>query len=96
MDLDNTGWPQLPTVGSKIKFRGGGVMLQVLGTCTVVRADHVRSDTGKPGGRVIVQTERGELEQVSLSHVREHGVLIVDGLERQEMEAQIKWAAKRA
>ncbi len=95
MDLDRTGWPQLPTVGSRIKFSGGGVMLHMLGICTVVRADHVRDDSGKPTGRVTVRTEQGELEQVALGQIRQHGVLVADGLALLELEVQAKWSAKR-
>ena len=94
MDLDATGWPQLPTVGSRIEFHGGGVMLQILGTCTVVRANHVRNATGRPGGRVTLQTDRGERVQVTLSQVRDHAALVEDGLARLESEAQRRWAAE--
>lgn len=80
MDRDATGWPQLPTVGSRIEFHGGGVMLQALGVCTVVRADHVSNAAGRPGGRVTLQPARGEMVQVLLSQVREHAVLIEEGL----------------
>ena len=92
MDLDATGWPQLPTVGSRIEFRGGGIELQVIGACTIVRTDHVCNAVGKPGGRVTVKTDRGEMVEVTLSQVRDHAVLIADGLEQLKREAQIKWA----
>src|SRR5262249_21747244 len=72
MDLDATGWPRLPTVGSRIEFHGGDIVLQALGVCTIVRADHVRNAAGKPGGRVTIRTERGELVEVTLSQVRSH------------------------
>lgn len=76
MDLDATGWPQLPRLGSRIEFHGGAVHLQILGICTIVRADHVRNATGKPGGRITIQTDRGELVEVPLSQIRSHAVSI--------------------
>ena len=94
MDLDATGWPELPTVGSKVEFFGGGILLQALGECTVVRADHVCNATGKPGGRVTLQRTNGELIEVRLSQVREHAKLIVDGLWLRELQAKAEWAAE--
>ena len=94
MDLESKGWPELPTVGSRIEFRGGDIVLQVLGACTVVRADHVRNAVGRPGGRVILQTDKGELVSVTLSNIRNHAVLIEDGLSRLNLEAQVRWAAE--
>jgi hypothetical protein len=92
MDLDATGWPQLPTVGSRIEFHGGDIVLQTLGVCTIVRTDHVCNAAGKPGGRVTIQTDRGEMVDVSLSQVRSHAVLIADGLQQLKLEAQMRWA----
>ena len=78
MELDVTGWPQLPPVGLKIKFCSGDVVNQCAGVCTIVRADHVTNASGKPGGRVVLRTRRGEEFAVPLSQVRSHA-RIVDG-----------------
>ncbi|MBL8824438.1 MAG: hypothetical protein JNJ77_17760 [Planctomycetia bacterium] len=94
MDLDSTGWPELPRVGSLIKFHGGGVLLQCLGKCEVIRADHVTNAVGKPGGRITLQMENGEVFDVTLSQVREHAELIEDGLEKIHLQAAIQVAAK--
>jgi hypothetical protein len=94
MNLDATGWPQLPTVGSKIEFRGGDILLQVLGVCTIIRADHACNATGKPGGQVTIQTDRGELVEVTLSQVRSHADLVADGLQSLKFEANLKAQAK--
>jgi hypothetical protein len=80
MELDPAGWPQLPIVGSQIQFCDGGISLTVLGVCTVVRADHVRNAAGKPGGRVTLQTTKGELISVPLTQLRQHAELLSDGL----------------
>ena len=80
MNLDATNWPELPHVGSKVKFCGGGVVLAALGICTIIRADHVRNATGKPGGRIVLQTPEGEHVSVTLSQLREHAELLEDGL----------------
>ncbi|MHB8861742.1 MAG: hypothetical protein ACYC6N_05005 [Pirellulaceae bacterium] len=90
MDLDSTGWPQLPTVGSKIEFRSGGLS----GVCTIVRADHVCNAVGKPGARLWLQTERGDLVGVTLSQVRQHAVLIEDGLARLDLEIRTRLVQK--
>jgi hypothetical protein len=78
MDLDATGWPELPPVGAKIEFHGGDIVLQSLGVCTIVRADHVRNAAGKPGGRVTIQTDRGEMVGVTLSQIRNYAEMIAD------------------
>ena len=92
MDLDGSGWPQLPTVGSRVELRGGGVGLQVAGVCTVVRADHVRNAAGKPGGRITLRTVRGEEFQVTLSQLRQHAVLLEDGQAVLEADLARRWA----
>lgn len=92
MDLEATGWPQLPAVGSEIEFTGGGVSLQVAGVCTVVRADHVRNAAGKPGGRITLRTARGHQFQVPLSQLREHAVPLADGLAASEAEGEARRA----
>ncbi len=92
MELDPAGWPQLPTVGSRIQFHGGDITLTVLGVCTVVRADHVRNAAGNPGGRVTLQTAEGELISVPLSQLRQHAELLSDGLQTLENEAAARWA----
>lgn len=94
MDLESTGWPELPTVGSRVEFQGGEIVLQCVGVCTVVRADHVRNATGKPGGRVTLRTSRGELVQVTLSQLRSHAVLLEDGLQALEAEAARRLAER--
>lgn len=93
MDLDNTGWPQLPRVGSKIEFRGGDITLQVVGACTILRADHIPNAARRPGGRVTLKTERGEVFTVTLSQLRDHAVLLQDGLAQLELEHAARWAA---
>jgi hypothetical protein len=94
MELDSNGWPQLPSVGSKVKFGSGDIVLQVCGTCIVVRADHVRNAAGRPGGRVTLKTDREELIRVTLSQLREHANLVEDGLEQLEREARRRWAER--
>lgn len=92
MDLDSTGWPELPTAGSRIRFINGEITLTILGECTVVRADHVRNAAGKPGGRVILRSARGEFVSVTLSQLRTHAELISDGLDELKNEAARRWA----
>ena len=86
LDLDKTGWPQLPTVGSRIRFVGGSVILSIIGECVIVRAEHARNAAGRPGGNVTVRTDRGEHVKVGLSVVREHAELVQDGVEGIELD----------
>jgi hypothetical protein len=80
MELETTGWPQLPTVGARIRFVGGTVVDQSMGECIIVRADHITNAVGKPAGRIWLQADRGELFEVTLSKLRNHAELIIDGL----------------
>ena len=104
MDLDSDGWPQLPSVETKVQFTGGTVKtfaghfdLLTVGVCTVIRADHVRSAVGKPGGRVTVQRESGGVAfgppfDVPLSVFRTHAELLENGLTERDAE-MLKWMA---
>ncbi|MDR1963411.1 MAG: hypothetical protein LBQ50_06505 [Planctomycetaceae bacterium] len=76
MDLDVTGWPELPRVGLKIKFYGGDILYQCSGVCTIVRSEHTRNAAGKPGGRVWLRTSDGEVFSVPLSQVRNHAEVV--------------------
>ena len=60
----------------------------------MVRADHVTNATGKPGGRVLLRTDRGEVVSVTLSQLRTHAELLTDGLQELELEAAKRWAEK--
>ncbi|MGL6196891.1 MAG: hypothetical protein ACRC2T_18920 [Thermoguttaceae bacterium] len=54
MELETTGWPELPHVGTKITYHEGCIHY---GVCKIVRADHVPNAAGKPGGKVYIEDE---------------------------------------
>lgn len=94
MELDKYGWPQLPSVGSRIRFCGGSVLLQTMEECVIIRADHACNAAGSPGGNVTVQAENGDCVRVGLSDVRDHAELVQDGVEAINLERAMQWARK--
>lgn len=48
------------------------MLLQCLGICTIISAEHVRNAAGKPGGRVGLRLDDGKLVSVRLSDVRNY------------------------
>jgi hypothetical protein len=78
MELDAIGWPELPHVGSKIEFRGGGVVPSTSGVCTVVRANRACNAAGRPASRVTLKDALGEIRDVSLNQLRRRAELAED------------------
>jgi len=69
---DTTGWPRLPEVGAEIELSH----IVYGGLATIVAIKHTSNVAGKPGAKELLRDHRGEVFQISLYTLKQHGRIV--------------------